>query len=187
MTAREIARKKSLANLRSYEPGQSGNPEGRRRGGEYVNECINRFLIIDDDGNGPLFTHDDLVFIAKYSTAEAERIAANRILLAGTDPRKYVIDGKGMKHHAGTDPEPGKAFDQIMDRLTGKPLNKIEKKIEVVLRPSEIENKLAILFANHPQVRALLQQQYEVVDMQTLPGENEEIRGNSATPEQTTE
>lgn len=186
LIAKEIARKNSLANLRKFKPGESGNPKGRKIGGEYAQEALNRFMTHDNETGLPLFTHDELEFIAKHSASDAERMAANRILVASRDPMKWVKDKNGKLHSAGIDPEPGKAFDAILDRLVGRPLNKIEKTVEVVERPSEIEQKIAKLLAHHPQVRSLLQRKLHLVEqpeeLKQLTGAAEKIRASAASP-----
>ncbi|MCH8153447.1 MAG: hypothetical protein IH830_13870 [Planctomycetes bacterium] len=104
----------SLANLRPrpWKPGQSGNPAGRARGGAYISEWLNALLIVDGDGR-PRYTKADLErIVADDDAAPAMVIAARRILSAMRD---------GKLPRGGADPEPGRDFDRIADRIEGKP------------------------------------------------------------------
>ena len=104
----------SLANLhpRPWQPGQSGNPAGRARGGAYISEWLNALLIVDGDGR-PRYTKADLErIVADDDAAPAMVIAARRILSAMRD---------GKLPRGGADPEPGRDFDRIADRIEGKP------------------------------------------------------------------
>ena len=104
----------SLSNLhpRPWKPGQSGNPAGRARGGAYISECLNALLIVDGDGR-PRYTKADLErIVADDDAAPAMVIAALRSLSAMRD---------GKLPRGGADPEPGRDFDRIADRIEGKP------------------------------------------------------------------
>ena len=104
----------SLANLRPrpWQPGQSGNPAGRARGSVYISECLNALLIVGHDGT-PKYTKADIERIAEdLQSAPAMVIAARRVLSAMRD---------GKLPRGGADPEPGRDFDRIADRIEGKP------------------------------------------------------------------
>ncbi len=104
----------SVANLhpRPWQPGQSGNPAGRARGGAYISEWLNTLLIVDEHGT-PNFTQADLKeIVADDNAAPAKVIAARRIISAMKD---------GKLPRGGADPEPGRDFDRIADRIEGKP------------------------------------------------------------------
>ncbi len=108
----------SLANLRPrpWQPGQSGNPAGRARGGAYISEWLNALLIVDEDGR-PRYTKADLErIVTDDDAAPAMVIAARRILSAMRD---------GKLPRGGADPEPGRDFDRIADRIEGKPAQAI--------------------------------------------------------------
>ncbi len=66
----------SLANLIPYEPGESGNPDGRKTAGAYIKECINAFYAQD-------LSLDDIRKIARDPKAGCRsRTAAERVLRA---------------------------------------------------------------------------------------------------------
>ena len=103
-----LAHPNTLANLRPWKPGQSGNPAGRARGSVYISECLNALLIVDADGR-PKCTKADLErIVTDDNAAPAMVIAARRILSAMRD---------GKLPRGGADPEPGRDFD----RIEGKP------------------------------------------------------------------
>ena len=111
-----MAGKGCVANLTPWKPGQSGNPGGRARGGAYISECLNALLIVDWDGR-PKCTKADLErIVADNDAAPAMVIAARRILSAMRD---------GKLPRGGADPEPGRDFDRIADRIEGKPAQAI--------------------------------------------------------------
>ncbi len=107
-----MAGKGCVANLTPWQPGQSGNPAGRARGGAYISEWLNTLLIVDEHGT-PNYTQADLKEIVEDdNAAPAKVIAARRILSAMKD---------GKLPRGGADPEPGRDFDRIADRIEGKP------------------------------------------------------------------
>ncbi len=107
-----MAGKGCVANLTPWKPGQSGNPAGRARGSVYISECLNALLIVDGDDR-PRYTKADLErIVADDDAAPAMVIAARRILSAMRD---------GKLPRGGADPEPGRDFDRIADRIEGKP------------------------------------------------------------------
>ncbi len=138
----------SLANLRPrpWQPGQSGNPAGRARSGAYISECLNALLIMDRDGR-PKHTKADLErIVADDDAAPAMVIAARRILSAMRD---------GKLPRGGADPEPGRDFDRIADRIEGKPTQRIIAEAPPCRTPEEILAAIRELEAAHPE---LLQQ-----------------------------
>ena len=141
----------SLANLRPrpWQPGQSGNPAGRARGGAYISECLNALLIVDGDGR-PRHTKADLErIVADDDAAPAMVIAARRILSAMRD---------GKLPRGGADPEPGRDFDRIADRTEGKPTVTIKQEAPPALTPEEAIAKLRAFEAAHPEFMQQLQQ-----------------------------
>lgn len=121
-TAREIGKENRLANLRPpWKPGQSGNGVGRRRGGASISEWINAFLEVHPDTGKPAYSMVKLKRIAERDRAPARRAAAVEVLTATACRLKYAIDRHGDAYLTGSDPEPGRALERIMDRLEGKP------------------------------------------------------------------
>ena len=107
-----MAGKGCVANFTPWRPGQSGNPTGRARGGAYISEWLNTLLIVDEHGT-PNYTQADLKEIVEDdNAAPAKIIAARRILSAMKD---------GKLPRGGADPEPGRDFDRIADRIEGRP------------------------------------------------------------------
>ncbi len=138
----------SLANLRPrpWRPGQSGNPAGRARGGAYISEWLNTLLIVDEHGT-PNYSQADLKeIVADDNAAPAKVIAARRILSAMKD---------GKLPRGGADPEPGRDFDRIADRIEGKPTQHIIAEAPPCRTPDEILAEIRALEAAHPE---LLQQ-----------------------------
>ncbi|MEE9211410.1 MAG: hypothetical protein V3U29_02030 [Phycisphaeraceae bacterium] len=134
----------SLANLRPrpWQPGQSGNPAGRARGGAYISEWLNALLIVDGDGR-PRYTKADLErIVTDDNAAPAMVIAARRILSAMRD---------GKLPRGGADPEPGRDFDRIADRIEGKPTITIRQE-EPQRLPAEIMDEYVALLDQHPDL-----------------------------------
>ncbi len=135
----------SLANLRPrlWRPGQSGNPAGRARGSVYISECLNALLIVDGDGR-PRYTKADLERIVTVDdAAPAMVIAARRILSAMRD---------GKLPRGGADPEPGRDFDRIADRIEGKPTQHIIAEQPPQRTPEEIMASIRAFEAEHPEL-----------------------------------
>ena len=138
----------SLANLRPqpWKPGQSGNPAGRARGGAYISEWLNTLLIVDEHGT-PNYTQADLKeSVEDENAAPAKVIAARRVLSAMRD---------GKLPRGGADPEPGRDFDRIADRIEGKPTQHIIAEQPPQRTPEEIMASIRAFEAEHPE---LLQQ-----------------------------
>ncbi len=134
----------SLANLhpRPWQPGQSGNPAGRAQGGAYISECLSALLIVRDDGT-PKYTKADIERIAEdLQSAPAMVIAARRIISAMKD---------GKLPRGGADPEPGRDFDRIADRIEGKPTITIRQE-EPQRPPAEIMAQIRAFEAEHPEL-----------------------------------
>ena len=136
----------SLANLRPrpWQPGQSGNPAGRECGSVYISECLNALLIVRDAGT-PKYPKADIERIAEDSqSAPAMVIAARRILSAMKD---------GKLPRGGSDPEPGRDFERIADRLEGKPA----QHVNVTQQPpslDSLEAELRAMVAQDPTLSA---------------------------------
>ncbi len=138
-----LAHPNTLANLRPWQPGQSGNPAGRARGGAYISEWLNTLLIVDEHGT-PNFTQADLKeIVADDNAAPAKVIAARRILSAMKD---------GKLPRGGADPEPGRDFDRIADRIEGKPAQHIMVEAPPQRTPEEILEEIRALEAAHPEL-----------------------------------
>ncbi len=137
-----MAGKGCVANLTPWQPGQSGNPAGRARGGAYISEWLNTLLIVDEHGT-PNHTQADLKeIVADDNAAPAKVIAARRILSAMKD---------GKLPRGGADPEPGRDFDRIADRIEGKPTITIRQE-KPQRPPDEILDEYVGLLDQHPDL-----------------------------------
>ena len=138
-----MAGKGCVANLTPWQPGQSGNPAGRARGGAYISEWLNALLIMDGDGR-PRYTKADLErIVADDDAAPAMVIASRRILSAMRD---------GKLPRGGADPEPGRDFDRIADRIEGKPAQHIMVEAPPQRTPAEILAAIREIEAAHPEL-----------------------------------
>lgn len=153
---KEERRKRGLANLRMWSPGESGNPDGRVKGGAYVNEWINALLICGP--NGHRYTVDEIQAIAESGeSAPAAKMAARRVLSAMRDGTKWGEDAEtGEFYPMGTDPEPGRDFDRIMDRLGGKPAQSIQVNQTIERKQTEIESEIGAMLTAEPALLAYL-------------------------------
>lgn len=118
--------KNSLANLKSWKPGQSGNPSGRPRGMVYPSELLAGLLAMNDDGT-PKYTKSDIqAIVDSDDSAPAIVIAAQWILQAMMDGKRYVLDKDGNPKLSTLDPTPSRVRVELADRQEGKPTQKIE-------------------------------------------------------------
>ncbi len=109
----------SLKNLTPRKSGQfqrkGGNPRKRRvtiRMGEMLDAGV---------------TVADLeVLVRNPNNLAVEMIAAQVLLTACTDPKRFVIGKDGKLRPAARDPECGRAADRVMDRLEGRAPQRIE-------------------------------------------------------------
>jgi len=165
LAADEAARRRAgeeirRSNLRPFRPGQSGNPSGRRRGALYVQEWINIFLAVHDDGT-PKFTREDIESVAvDPKSAPAAIIGANRVLLAMESGAKYAVDRWGKAHYVGMDSGPGIAFEQIMDYLDGKPTQRMQVTHDQDRTPDEIERELCAKLKATPGLWGMLVERF---------------------------
>jgi len=144
---RRAARERSLSNLKPFEPGQSGNPAGRRTAGATVTEELHRLMHVRADG--PAFTLAEIKVIAEDpGQGVATVVAARQILAACQDGERFSVDRLGIARKTGTDPEPGRAADRIMDRTEGKPIARLA--VANVRDPAEIQDELAALLQAEP-------------------------------------
>lgn len=167
---RRLARERSLANLKPWQRGQSGG--GRRASGAYVKEAVNAMMIVDE--NGARYSLDQIRQIAESpESGPAYVMAAWRILTACRDPAKWVIDEEGETYYAGSDPEPGRAFEQIADRLEGKPATTLHvTRTDAAAHPDDLRRELLQHMISRPGlVRFLLEQVSTAAAAGTLPPE----------------
>jgi hypothetical protein len=150
-------------NLRPpWKPGQSGNPAGRRKGEASVTEWINAFLSEKEDGT-PNYPRARLEEICEDPDASpAKVIAAQRVLGAMKDGRRFATDRRGKVYPAGTDPEPGRDFDRICDRTEGKPVQSVRVE-RVPDRPSaEILAEIRALLRSDPELARIVAEDREL-------------------------
>ncbi len=115
----------SLAALRPFPPGVSGNPGGSRPGGAYVAEWLNQFLAESPDGE-PRYARADLKAISNDPSASpAKAAAAGRVLRAMTRGERFVIGKDGETKPAALDPVPQRELDSILDRDLGRATERI--------------------------------------------------------------
>ena len=100
-------RAKQLAAIKphSWQPGQSGNPNGRKTLGACLNECVNSM-------RGKTYT--EVQRIAKDKDEPIERRGAAKRVMG------LLKDG-----YHGHIPLAGNDFDRIMDRTVGKPVQSL--------------------------------------------------------------
>ncbi|MCH8344707.1 MAG: hypothetical protein IH983_12060 [Planctomycetes bacterium] len=114
------------------------------RGGAYISEWLNALLIVDGDGR-PKCTKADLErIVADDDAAPAMVIAARRILSAMKD---------GKLPRGGSDPEPGRDFERIADRLEGKPAQHV-KVTQHAPSLDSLEAELRAMVAQDPTLPA---------------------------------
>ena len=103
---------RSLANLNPWQPGQTGNPNGRRKGIVYAAEWMNamtdwpveKVQAVLDDPDTPI----------------TKKTAARQLLKAvGVNPDKAIP--VPMTHK-----DEGDSADRVMDRTEGKPIQKTQ-------------------------------------------------------------
>ncbi|HBF52395.1 MAG TPA: hypothetical protein DDW72_00550 [Afipia sp.] len=126
---------------------------GRRSVLQYLNDL----LWVGESGK-PSYTTEDLEAIVRNPKAPPSKmLAARRILSACRDPTRYVKDKHGNVFPAGSDPEPGRDFDRIVDRLEGKPTVRIEHEDGPRRSENEVRTELLKLVTKHPELMSIMQ------------------------------
>lgn len=155
---RREKRARSMANLRMFAPGQSGNPAGRKPGGAFVEEALSSLLSVNADGS-PHYSEEEIRAMAMdANTPPAWKAAAHRVLLVIRDPSKFIKDRRGNVRYAGADPECGKAFAQIMDRLVGKPVQTVHATHQTIKSPEQIHAEIVAMLSKSPAMVRLMEQ-----------------------------
>ena len=127
------------------------------RGRQSVTVELNDLLHIQTDGT-PRYTVAQLEEVVKDASQPPARIlAARRVLSACRDGRRYVKDKHGNVFEAGSDPEPGRDFDRIVDRMEGKPLARVEHDTGPNRNAEQIKAELLRLVSANPQLLGILQ------------------------------
>ena len=130
------------------------------RGRKHVTVELNRLLHVQTDGI-PRFTLREIEAIAiDPDSAPASIIAARRILSACRDPARYVKDKHGNVFMAGSDSEPGRDFDRIVDRLEGKPQVTIEHKGSAERTAEQVRTELLSLVERNPELMSMFQMKH---------------------------
>lgn len=179
---RAAARDRSLANLRPFQPGESGNREGRKAAGATLREWVNAMLDEHGDGDGH-YDQDELERIQRDRKAQpAKRAAAGLVLAAMQDPRLMAWDkdanqGQGGYVLVGWAEGPGKAFDRICQWTEGKPMQRVQVETPDKQSPAEaLQTVVAIMLAK-PQLLDRLVQMVERMKRAQL-----DSAGNNAQP-----
>ena len=138
-------------NALAWRKGESGNPEGQ--GGAWsVTRWLSFFL--DDaplERRGRPFTTQELMDVATDpEETPAKVLAARQILLAMEDPQRWVLDKDRNAKVGGYDPEPGRAFDRVLDRVEGKSVQRVEKRVTLDRSPAEIKARILSLLESNP-------------------------------------
>ena len=92
-------------------------------------------------------------------------LAARRILSACRDGTRYVKDKHGNVFPAGSDPEPGRDFDRIADRLEGKPMVRVEHESGPKRTQEQVQAELLRLYHKHPELLSILQQKDQPLEL----------------------
>lgn len=142
----------SLANLRPWRRGQSGNPNGRCPGVVYVSEFISSMLAVADNGT-PACTKADLEKVVEDdSEPPAKVIAARRVLSAMRTGDRWVQDRDGQLFPTSDNAEPGRDFDRICDRTEGKPTQRVQVEHKPAATPEEARGRMLEIFKRQPGV-----------------------------------
>ena len=105
----------SLANLKPFPPGVSGNPAGRPKAGAVIAEWMDAMAA---------YTPEQLREVMGDPSAPAAKVAAARTWL----------DGISSDRNAAGSPIAGAEVDRICDRTDGKPQQRVELKHDGTLR-----------------------------------------------------
>lgn len=84
------------------------------------------------------------------------RAAARQLVVAGSDARRYTVGKDGERRLVGLDPECGRAFDRIADRLDGKPVQSVHVHRTSQRTPAESIAALEALMARNPALASML-------------------------------
>jgi hypothetical protein len=80
------------------------------------------------------------------------RAAARQLAIAGSDARRWTVAKDGTRTLAGLDPEVGRAFDRLADRIEGKPTQSMTIERREARTPAECAAALSALLAAHPRL-----------------------------------
>lgn len=96
-------------------------------------------------------------FLANSGPKHPLRVMMMREVLTACRPReRTAIDRHGVAYPAGTDPEPGRALERIIDRLEGKPTARLEVQRVSGRAPADIIASIADLIRTDPALAALV-------------------------------
>lgn len=149
-------------NLKPFQKGHTsnspskfvaGHPQGRRS----VLQSLNDLLMVHPNGDAAYSVEALEKIVSNPKETPARILSARRILSACRDGTRYVKDKHGNVFPAGSDPEPGRDFDRIVDRLEGKPTVRIEHEDGPRRTESEVKTELLRLVAKHPELMSIMQ------------------------------
>lgn len=138
----EAARARSLANLRPWQPGQSGNPAGRPAAGASLREYLNELDVVDADGK-PRYSDADLKQMVDDQTVQRSKRRAAAIWLRSG---KRGFHEKSGRTYAGED------LDRIADRTEGLPIKRVEMSVETVTKPADLASDAIALIRQDPRL-----------------------------------
>lgn len=84
------------------------------------------------------------------------RAAARQLVIAGSDARRYAVGRDGERRLVGLDPECGRAFDRVADRLDGRPVQSVHVHRTMQRTPAESLAALEALMARNPALATML-------------------------------
>lgn len=84
------------------------------------------------------------------------RAAARQLVVAGSDARRYTVGKDGERRLVGLDPECGRAFDRIADRLDGRPVQSVHVHRTSQRTPAESLAALEALMSRNPALASML-------------------------------
>lgn len=158
---------KSLANLKP--PFQDGNGVAKvenRPPGQPSKSRSNPIQVLrvlaDPSDNAP-YARKDLKAMAKGQHILRALLASEVLCAIGTRER-WAIDRQGKAYRAGTDPEPGKSFERILDQLVGKPRQTVKIEAEPPRAVIDIKADIAQLIIADPSITALVRAQLPVME-----------------------
>ncbi len=173
----EARHARQIANLKP--PFQAGNTVGRNgrpRGRHNPMDTLKELWAVP-----PVYSWPDIQRMADGHDI-VRRLWAREVLCAGSPRERWAIDRKGKSYPAGTDPEPGKAFERLLDRLAGKPRQTVKIESEPVRAAVDIRVDIAAMMVADPSMRAVVTAAL-AVDVAQLAAQPAVLEGSAQSAE----